>query len=101
MGLPADEKTTMPIHASLTMIAQNESARLGSCLASVRDLVDEIIVVDTGSTDNTKDIAAQHGARVFDFAWGDSVVVFFLLVMACLPRVGISLSERQTDALLR
>ncbi len=57
---------------SLTMIVKNEKATLGQCLASVRDLVGEIIVVDTGSSDRTKEIAAQYGARVFDFAWCDS-----------------------------
>jgi glycosyltransferase involved in cell wall biosynthesis len=57
---------------SLTMIVKNEAATLTNCLASVGDLVDEIIVVDTGSSDHTKDIARQHGARVFDFSWCDS-----------------------------
>ena len=62
----------MTARISLTMIVKNESATLGRCLASVRDLVDEIIVVDTGSSDNTKEIAQQHGARVFDLPWPDS-----------------------------
>ncbi len=62
----------MSVRTSLTMIAKNEAATLGHCLASVRDLVDEIIVVDTGSGDNTQDIARQHGARVFDLPWPDS-----------------------------
>lgn len=56
----------MTARISLTMIVKNEAATLGRCLASVCDLVDEIIVVDTGSSDNTKDIAGQYGARVFD-----------------------------------
>ena len=38
---------------SLTMIVKNEEANLGACLESVRDVVDEIVVVDTGSTDRT------------------------------------------------
>src|SRR5579875_223578 len=62
----------MTARLSLTMIVKNEAAALGRCLASVRDLVDEIIVVDTGSSDNTKDIARQYDARVFDLPWPDS-----------------------------
>jgi glycosyltransferase involved in cell wall biosynthesis len=62
----------MTARVSLTTIVRNEAATLARCLASVRDLVDEIIIVDTGSTDDTKDIAHKHGARVFDFPWCDS-----------------------------
>ncbi len=57
---------------SLTMIVKNESDTLARCLASVQGIADEIVVVDTGSTDATKDIALRNGARVFDFAWCDS-----------------------------
>jgi tetratricopeptide (TPR) repeat protein len=57
---------------SLCLIAKNEEANLPACLDSVADLVQEIIVVDTGSTDQTKEVAQEHGARVFDFAWVDS-----------------------------
>lgn len=53
----------MPPRLSLTMIVKDEAATLPACLASVRDLADEIIVVDTGSIDATPDIARQHGAR--------------------------------------
>src|SRR5439155_7684297 len=45
---------------------------LASCLRSVADLVDEMIVVDTGSTDRTTEVARQAGAKVFDFVWVDS-----------------------------
>jgi glycosyltransferase involved in cell wall biosynthesis len=62
----------MTARISLTMIVKNEAATLGRCLASVRDLVDEIIVVDTGSSDNTEDIAGQHSVRIFDLPWPDS-----------------------------
>ncbi|HEY7156601.1 MAG TPA: glycosyltransferase [Gemmataceae bacterium] len=62
----------MTARLSLTTIVKNEAATLPTCLASVRDIVDEIIVVDTGSYDNTRDIARQHGAYVFDFLWCDS-----------------------------
>jgi GT2 family glycosyltransferase/Tfp pilus assembly protein PilF len=57
---------------SLCMIVRNEEANLPDCLTSAAGLFDEVIVVDTGSTDRTREIAAQHGARVFDFAWCDS-----------------------------
>jgi glycosyltransferase involved in cell wall biosynthesis len=56
---------------SLCMIVRNESARLGACLDAVRSLVHEVIVVDTGSVDETKAIAAAKGAKVFDFPWCD------------------------------
>jgi len=56
---------------SLCMIVRNEEKRLGKCLASVINLVHEIIVVDTGSRDRTKDIAGRFGGRIFDFAWAD------------------------------
>ena len=49
------------------MIVKNEEANLPGCFASIADLVDEIVIVDTGSTDLTKVIAAGIGARVFEF----------------------------------
>ena len=62
----------MPPKVSLCLIAKNEEGNLATCLPSAADLVDEMIVVDTGSTDRTKEVAASLGARVFDFAWQDS-----------------------------
>ncbi len=59
------------ITISLCMIVRNEEEVLGRCLASARGVADEIIVVDTGSTDGTRAIAEAHGAKVFDFAWID------------------------------
>src|SRR5262249_1298615 len=58
---------------SLTMIVRNEEANLAACLACIIDLVDEIILVDTGSTDRTKEIARQFGdkVKVIDFPWID------------------------------
>ena len=51
---------------SLCMIVKNEEAVLARCLDSVRDLVDEIIIVDTGSTDRTKEIAARYTGQIYD-----------------------------------
>lgn len=56
---------------SLCMIVKDEQEHLPACLASAKDLVDEIIIVDTGSEDNTKYIAEGQGVRVLDFAWCD------------------------------
>ena len=50
------------------MIVRNEEANLPACLESVGDLFGEKIIVDTGSTDRTKEIAAGFGARVVEFA---------------------------------
>jgi tetratricopeptide (TPR) repeat protein len=70
-----DEKTSGAVpgrpRVSLCMIVKNEEAHLADCLKSAGDLVDEIVVVDTGSTDRTKEIARERGARVFDFPWID------------------------------
>lgn len=56
---------------SLCVITKNEEHCIARCLSSVKDLVDEMIVVDTGSNDNTMKIAAQHGASIFSFPWID------------------------------
>lgn len=56
---------------SLCMIVRNEERFLPAALASARTSVDETIVVDTGSTDRTRAIAAEQGARVLDFEWCD------------------------------
>ena len=56
---------------SLCMIVKDESAVLSRCLACAARFADEIIVVDTGSADDSKDIASRLGARVYDFEWRD------------------------------
>jgi tetratricopeptide (TPR) repeat protein len=53
------------------MIVRNEAHQLAECLAPVASLFDEIVVVDTGSHDATKQIAAQFTSQVFDFPWRD------------------------------
>ncbi len=54
---------------SLCMIAKNEVEHLSRCLESVKNLVEEIIIVDTGSTDNTVEIAKAYGAKTFHRPW--------------------------------
>ncbi len=51
------------------MIVKNEEKKLGKCLDSLRGIVDEMIVVDTGSRDKTKEIAKEHGAKVACYEW--------------------------------
>ena len=59
------------VSVSLCMIVKNEEDVLARCLESVSGLVDEIVIVDTGSADRTREIAEQFTSRVYDFAWID------------------------------
>lgn len=51
------------------MIVKNEEKNLKRCLSCVADLMDEIIIVDTGSVDKTKEIALGYTDKVYDFKW--------------------------------
>ncbi len=53
------------------MIVKNEAEWLANCLDSIQEFVDEIIIVDTGSTDQTRDIAKTYGAKVISTEWKD------------------------------
>ena len=57
------------ITVSLCMIVKNEEGVLARCLDSIAGLMDEIIIVDTGSTDKTKEIAARYTDKIYDFEW--------------------------------
>lgn len=59
------------ISISLCMIVKNEEDTLGRCLTSVKELVDEIIIADTGSTDRTKEISSEFTDKIYDFEWID------------------------------
>ena len=57
---------------SLCMIVKNEEKFIRKCLESVENLVEEIIIVDTGSTDKTKEICNEYQASTYDFIWSES-----------------------------
>lgn len=59
------------ISISLCMIVKNEEKVLARCIDSLKDLMDEIIIVDTGSTDNTKAIASRYTDKIYDFKWNE------------------------------
>lgn len=74
--MPANKSTgsgemTKPQTIGLAMIARNGGEDLRLCLESAREAVDQIVVVDTGSTDNTREIAAEFGAIVECIEWPD------------------------------
>lgn len=57
------------ISISMCMIVKNEQDILARCLDSYAGTYDELIIVDTGSTDNTKEIAANYTDKIYDFEW--------------------------------
>ena len=54
---------------SVCMIVKDEEETLPICLKSIKDIADEIIVVDTGSKDKTVEVAKSFGAKVYFFKW--------------------------------
>jgi len=67
-------KTASPTF-SLCMILCDEAANLAKSLGPVRDCFDEVVVVDTGSTDDTKGLARSYGARVIEIEWPNDFAV--------------------------
>ena len=65
------EHANLTMTVSIALIVKDEEKTLGPCLASLAGAVDEIVVVDTGSTDATKAVASRYTDRIFDFAWCD------------------------------
>lgn len=59
------------ITISLCMIVKNEEKTLARCLESARDIADEIVIIDTGSSDKTKEIAEKFTDKIYDFVWCD------------------------------
>ncbi len=73
LGSELERNQAMSKRVSLCMIVKNEEANLTGCLEPLAGgLFHELIVVDTGSTDRTKEVARKLGAKVFDFPWCDN-----------------------------
>jgi len=72
IGPKTVDKSTGRSSLSLCMIVKNEEQYLAKCLNSVKNIVDEMIVVDTGSSDLTKNIALAFGAKLYDYEWTNS-----------------------------
>ena len=70
--IAATARPTKGLRLSLCMIVKDEEEMLPGCLEAVADAVDEIVIVDTGSSDRTVEIAESFGARVVDFPWNGS-----------------------------
>jgi ankyrin repeat protein/glycosyltransferase involved in cell wall biosynthesis/tetratricopeptide (TPR) repeat protein/Leucine-rich repeat (LRR) protein len=71
-GGPHPEPARARQRVTLCVITRDDETGLERCLRSAADLVEEIVVVDAGSADQTRQVAGRWGARVFDFAWGES-----------------------------
>lgn len=69
--LEIDKSSNLSPSVSLCMIVKNEEKNLAKSLNSVKPIIDEIIIVDTGSTDSTMEIAEVFGAKVFEYKWQD------------------------------
>ena len=66
-----DNNDWRSLKLSLCMIVRDEEAQIGKALESVKDIVDEIVVVDTGSSDKTREIVREYGGKVFETEWKD------------------------------
>jgi glycosyltransferase involved in cell wall biosynthesis len=86
---------------SVCLITKNEEQVLADCLKSIQPVADEIIVVDTGSTDRTKAVAAAGQAKVFDYPWQDDFAAArnFSLEQAAGPWILVIDADEMVDPL--
>ena len=67
----SDLLTVPTVRIAAAVIAKNEERTIAACLNALKSAVDQIVVIDTGSTDKTVEIAKKHGAEVHPFTWDD------------------------------
>ena len=70
------------MNISFCLITLNEAANLRRCLQSCAGLADDIVIVDSGSTDGTQEIAREFGAR-FEHRWDWRAIGYILLAAMC------------------
>lgn len=87
------------VSISVCMIVKNEEHTLASCLDSLESIADEIIVVDTGSTDRTKEIAQRYTGRIYDFKWDNdfSAARNYSVSKACCDYIYIADADEVID----
>lgn len=66
---------------------KNEEAVIGRCLESVQGMVDEIIIVDTGSEDRTKEIVERYTDKIYDFSWRDDFAAAGTILFLWHPEI--------------
>lgn len=88
------------ITVSVCMIVKNEEPRLRRCLACLKPIADEILIADTGSTDRTKEIAAEFTDRIYDFPWIDDFAAArnFIFSKAKMDYIYTADADEELDA---
>ncbi|MCM1335314.1 MAG: glycosyltransferase family 2 protein [Bacteroides sp.] len=88
------------ITISVCMIVKNEEGRLRRCLECLKPIADEILIADTGSTDRTKEIAAEFTDHIYDFPWvGDfSAARNFIFSKARMDYIYTADADEELDA---
>ena len=91
------------IKISGVIITYNEERNIGRCLASVKDIADDIVVVDSFSSDNTKSICESYGARVIEHAFeGHIKQKNFAITQAKYPhQLSLDADEALTEELTK
>jgi glycosyltransferase involved in cell wall biosynthesis len=104
---PGADQVQLPEGISLCMIVKNEERFLEACLESIKDVVDEINIIDTGSTDRTIEIAQKYGAKIDyrewrnDFSWARNEALSMATRRWTLVLDGDEELERESVEMLR